>query len=38
MNNYIFCNYNKFEIITENELAFADLDKFPINKAFSKHF
>lgn len=32
MDNCIFCNYNKSEIIAENELAFAVLDKFPVNK------
>jgi diadenosine tetraphosphate (Ap4A) HIT family hydrolase len=32
MDNCIFCNYNKSEIIAENRFAFAVLDKFPVNE------
>lgn len=28
----IFCNYNRSEIIAENKLAYAILDKFPVNE------
>lgn len=31
----IFCNYNKSEIIAENKLAYAVLDKFPVNEGHS---
>lgn len=32
MTECIFCNYNKSEIIAENKLAFAIMDKFPVNE------
>jgi diadenosine tetraphosphate (Ap4A) HIT family hydrolase len=32
MDDCIFCNYNKSEIIAENQFAFAILDKFPVNE------
>ena len=32
MTDCIFCNYNKSEIIVENKLAFAIMDKFPVNE------
>lgn len=32
MTDCIFCNYNKSEIIAENKLAFAIMDKFPVNE------
>lgn len=32
MENCIFCSYNKSEIIAENKLAFAVLDKYPVNE------
>lgn len=31
MNNCTFCTNKKYKIIAENELAFAALDKFPVN-------
>ena len=30
--NCIFCGYDKSEYITENNLAFAIFDKFPVNE------
>ncbi len=32
MSNCVFCNYNTTEIIAENRVAFAILDKFPVNE------
>lgn len=32
MSNCVFCNYNPTEIIAENRVAFAILDKFPVNE------
>ncbi|WP_251859467.1 HIT family protein [Clostridium sp. Marseille-Q2269] len=32
MNDCIFCNYDFTEIIAENRVAFAILDKFPVNQ------
>ena len=32
MTDCIFCKYNKSEIIVENKLAFAIMDKFPVNE------
>ncbi|EJO5346961.1 HIT family protein [Clostridium botulinum] len=32
MENCIFCNYNPTEIIAKNKVAFAILDKFPVNE------
>ncbi len=32
MSNCVFCNYNSIEIIAENRVAFAILDKFPVNE------
>lgn len=32
MGNCIFCSYDKSEIVAENKLAFAVLDKFPVNE------
>lgn len=32
MDDCIFCNYNKAEIIAENKFAFAILDKYPVNE------
>ncbi|ABS32394.1 HIT family protein [Clostridium botulinum] len=32
MSNCVFCNYNSTEIIAENRVAFAILDKFPVNE------
>lgn len=31
----LFCNYDKDEIIAENDLAFAIYDKFPVNEGHS---
>lgn len=31
MDECVFCNYSKSEIIAENKLAFAIMDKFPVN-------
>ncbi|KYH34342.1 AP-4-A phosphorylase [Clostridium tepidiprofundi DSM 19306] len=30
--NCLFCNYDRSEIIAENELAFAILDRYPVNE------
>lgn len=32
MKKCIFCNCNPSEIVAENKLAFAIMDKFPVNK------
>lgn len=32
MDECIFCNYNKSEIIAENRFAYAVLDKYPVNE------